>query len=95
LKRVESVRLPLVASVFPFESLRNAEFMANEVPGSQVPDELIARMRRADNEGGATQEGIAIAREIAAVLKPSVQGIQVASASGNVEAASAILDGLR
>jgi homocysteine S-methyltransferase len=95
LKRVQSVGLPLVASISPFESLRNAEFTANEVPGSRVPDALIERMRRADGQGVAAQEGIAIAREIAAGLRSSVQGIHVASTSGSVEVASAILDGLR
>ena len=95
LKRLESARLPIVASVFPFESVRNAEFMANEVPGSRVPDALMDRMRRADSQGGAAAEGIAIAREIADELRRSVQGIQVATASGQIDAASAILDGLR
>ncbi len=33
LKRIEAARLPVVAGIFPFESVRNAEFMANEVPG--------------------------------------------------------------
>src|SRR6266550_2991073 len=41
LKRIESARLPVVAGIFPFESVRNAEFMANEVPGTAVPDALI------------------------------------------------------
>jgi methionine synthase / methylenetetrahydrofolate reductase (NADH) len=95
LQRVKSVGLPIVASVSPFESLRHAEFWANEVPGSRVPDPLMDRMRRADTEGRAAEEGIAIAREIAAALRSSVQGIQVASGSGNIEAVSAILDGLR
>ena len=46
LKRIETARLPIVAGVFPFESARNAEFMANEVPGVRVPDALLDRMRR-------------------------------------------------
>ncbi len=32
LKRIEGARLPIVAGVFPFESARNAEFVANELP---------------------------------------------------------------
>ena len=48
LKRVESARLPVVAGLFPFESARNAEFMANEVPGTYVPEAVLDRMRRAD-----------------------------------------------
>src|SRR5690348_2897731 len=33
LKRVESFRIPVVAGIWPLVSLRNAEFLANEVPG--------------------------------------------------------------
>ena len=34
LKRIEPAGLPILASILPFESARNAEFMANEVPGT-------------------------------------------------------------
>jgi homocysteine S-methyltransferase len=95
LKRIESARLPIVAGVFPFESARNAEFMANEVPGVRVPEALMERMRRADGQDAAAAEGIAIAREIAARLRTAVQGIQVSTQSGNIDAALAVVDGLR
>jgi homocysteine S-methyltransferase len=95
LARIAGAKLPVVAGVFPFESLRNAEFMANEVPGVHVPDALMERMRRADGLDAAAAEGIAIAREIAGVLRQTVQGIQVSTASGSVESALAVVDGLR
>ena len=95
LKRIESAKLPVVAGVFPFESARNAEFMANEVPGVHVPDALLDRMRRADGPEGAAHEGVAIAREIATALRGAVQGLQVSTQSGDIEAALAVLDGLR
>jgi methionine synthase / methylenetetrahydrofolate reductase (NADH) len=95
LKRLEPARLPVVAGIFPFESVRNAEFMANEVPGVRVPDALIERMRRADGLDAAAGEGIAIAREIAAVLRSAVQGVQVSTSSGNIDAVLAVVDGLR
>src|SRR5262249_22298864 len=77
LERVTSARLPIIAGVFPFESVRNAEFLANEVPGVRVPEALMERMRRADGQDAAAAEGIAIAREIATALRNAVQGIQV------------------
>jgi methionine synthase / methylenetetrahydrofolate reductase(NADPH) len=95
LKRIEDAKLPVLAGVFPFESVRNAEFMANEVPGVRVPDALLERMRRADGSEAAIREGIAIARETAVELKAAVQGLQVSTASGDIEAALAVLDGLR
>src|SRR5581483_3801217 len=64
--RVRHHHIPIVAGIWPLVSARNAEFLANEVPGVSVPDEVIARMRRANetsNEHGVA-EGIAIAREM-------------------------------
>jgi methionine synthase I (cobalamin-dependent)/5,10-methylenetetrahydrofolate reductase len=95
LKRIEHAHLPVIAGVFPFESARNAEFMANEVPGVRVPDRLLERMRRADGQEASIREGIAIAREIARDLRGSVQGVQVSTQSGDIDAALAVLDGLR
>src|SRR5262245_60315597 len=95
LARIEAARLPVIAGVFPFESARHAEFMANEVPGVRVPDALIERMRRTSSPEEASREGVGIAREIAAQLRGSVQGIQVATAGGDVDVALAVLDGLR
>ena len=94
-QRIADARLPIVAGIFPFDSLRNAEFMANEVPGVRVPDGVMDRMRRADGAAAAAAEGIAVAREIAAALRSVVQGVQVSTPSGNIEAALAVLDGLR
>jgi len=95
MKRIEAGRLPIVAGIFPFESARNAEFLANEVPGVRVPDALLERMRTAEGRDAAVQEGIAIAREIAAELRGAVQGVQVSTQSGDIDAALGVLDGLR
>jgi homocysteine S-methyltransferase len=94
LRRVEPFAVPIVAGVFPFESLRNAEFVANELPGTGVPEALIARLRGAGGPEAEAAEGVAIAREIAAALRSSVQGLQVSTASGTIDAALAVLDGL-
>jgi homocysteine S-methyltransferase len=84
--------MPVVATVFPFESARHAEFMANEVPGMVVPEELLERMRQADGPLAAA-EGIAIATDLAVALRGAVQGLQLSTQSGDVDAAVAVLDG--
>src|SRR5437762_9297578 len=89
LKRIEQARLPVIAGIFPFESARNAEFLANEVPGIHVPEGLMERMRRADGQAAAAAEGIQIAREISGAVRPMVQGVEVSTQSGNVDAALA------
>ena len=93
--RVGGQHIPVIAGIWPLVSVRNAEFLANEVPGVRVPEPLLDRMRRADGLERAAQEGIAIAREIAAELRGGVQGLQVSTQSGGIETALAVLDGLR
>jgi homocysteine S-methyltransferase len=95
IKRIAAARLPIVAGLFPFENARNAEFMANEVPGVRVPEGLLDRMRAAEGPEAAAAEGIAIAREILSEIRGEVQGVQVSTASGDVDAALAVIDGLR
>jgi methionine synthase I (cobalamin-dependent)/5,10-methylenetetrahydrofolate reductase len=92
LKRIEGFRIPVLGAITPLESLRHAEFMANEVPGVRVPEEVVERMRRADAEGTAAAEGLAIAREVAMEIRPLVQGFQVATAAGTVASALAVID---
>ena len=70
LKRIDDTRIPILAGIMPLDSLRHAEFMANEVPGVRVPDHVVARMQRAEEAGNAAAEGLAIAREIASEIRP-------------------------
>jgi homocysteine S-methyltransferase len=94
-RRVEGARIPILIGLWPFESVLNAEFMANEVPGVQVPETVLERMRRATGPDGAAAEGIAIAREIGRTLTGLVQGVHVAAPSGQIAAALDVLAGLR
>jgi len=92
LKRIEAFRIPVLAALVPLESLRHAEFMANEVPGVRVPDAIVDRMRRAEAAGHAQAEGLAIAREIAAEIRPLVQGIDISTAGGSIESALGVME---
>ena len=95
LRKVEHVRIPVVAGIWPLVSVRNAEFLANEVPGVMVPDEIIARMRRANEKSKehAVAEGIAVAREMFERVRPEVQGVQVSAPFGKVELALQVFEG--
>src|SRR5229473_1366107 len=89
LKQVEQFKTPIVAGIWPLISLRNAEFLANEVPGVSVPDEVLQRMRKAQEKGkeAALAEGVAIARDMFTRVKQMVQGVQVSAPFGRVEVA--------
>ena len=90
--RITEHRVPLLAGIMPLESLRHAEFMANEVPGVRVPERILERMRKAEGDGRAADEGLAIAREVASEIRPLVQGIQISTAPRAVKMALAVID---
>ncbi|MFN8574002.1 MAG: bifunctional homocysteine S-methyltransferase/methylenetetrahydrofolate reductase [Gemmatimonadaceae bacterium] len=89
LERLPATRIPIVAGIWPLVSVRNAEFLANEVPGVVVPEGVIARMRQANERSKehAVAEGIAIAREMLEAVRGTVQGAQVSAPFGKVELA--------
>ncbi len=89
LESIAHVRIPIIAGIWPLVSVRNAEFLANEVPGVVVPEAVIARMRRASERSKehALAEGIAVAREMLERVRGAVQGVQVSAPFGRVELA--------
>ena len=97
LDRVKEFRIPIVAGVWPLVSLRNAEFLANEVPGVSVPDSVLDRMRVASAKGkdAALAEGIRISQEMITAVLDRVQGVQVAAPLGRVPVALQVLEALR
>jgi homocysteine S-methyltransferase len=94
LQRAGEPRVPIIAGIRPLDSLRHAEYLANEVPGIRVPERHLARMRAADEAGRAAAEGTAIAVELARALRPFVEGIQIWAESGRFDAVSAVVEAL-
>jgi homocysteine S-methyltransferase len=93
LRRIEHVKLPVIAGIWPLTSFRNAEFMVNElrVP---VPGEYLERMRRAESAESARVEGVAIAQEMVTRVRSMVSGVQLSAPFGRysmaIEVASAL-----
>jgi homocysteine S-methyltransferase len=85
LKRIEHCRIPVVAGIWPLVSYRNAEFLANEVPGVVVPQSVLKRMERITDKEAAREEGLAIARETLIEVRDLVQGVQVSAPFGRVQ----------
>jgi len=92
---ITTMRIPIVAGIWPLVSARNAEFLANEVPGVVVPPEIVARMRKANERSKehATAEGVAIAQEMLARVRGAVQGVQVSAPFGRADLAIAVVRG--
>jgi homocysteine S-methyltransferase len=84
--------IPVVAGVWPLVSLRNAEFLATEVPGVEIPDAILERMSHAKTKEDGRKLGIEIAREICEAISDRVAGYQVSAPFGMVDLALRVLD---
>jgi len=93
LERPPKVSVPIVASLRPLVSPREAEFLHNEVPGVRIPDEVMGRMARAqeDGEEAAKAEGVRVATEVFEAIRDSVAGVHIHVPEGNLKGALEIL----
>ena len=93
LRRVDHCRIPVIAGIWPLVSVRNAEFMKNELRVS-VPDSILERMSRAPTPEAARHEGVAIAREMLSAIRNLVQGAQISAPQGRYASAVDVLEAL-
>jgi len=93
LRRIEHCRIPVIAGIWPLVSVRNAEFMKNELRVS-VPDAILDRMARAQTPEAARAEGVAIAREMLVAVRHTVQGAQISAPQGRYSSAVDVLEAL-
>jgi homocysteine S-methyltransferase len=93
---VEDVRIPVLAGIWPLQSLRNAEFLANEVPGVSIPVDVMARMRAVAGDPEAERaEGLAIALEMSRAVLGEVDGLQISAPFNRGEVARRMLEELQ
>ncbi|HZQ95511.1 MAG TPA: bifunctional homocysteine S-methyltransferase/methylenetetrahydrofolate reductase [Candidatus Sulfotelmatobacter sp.] len=93
LRRIEHCRIPVIAGIWPLVSVRNAEFMKNELRVS-VPDSILERMARAQTPEAARAEGVAIAREMLIACRQMAQGAQISAPMGRYSSAVDVLEAL-
>ena len=93
LDQVQDCGIPIVAGIWPLASYRNAQFMQNEVPGVEIPDDVMQRMAAATTREEQLDTGVAIARESVQRVSDRVAGIQVSAPFGKIETAWAVIEG--
>jgi methionine synthase / methylenetetrahydrofolate reductase(NADPH) len=90
LERIKDFRIPVIAGIWPLTSLRNAEFMKNDLRVS-MPEEIMLRMAQTESPDAARQEGVLIAQEMLAAVRPLVQGVQVSAPFGRYGVAAEVI----
>jgi homocysteine S-methyltransferase len=94
ISRISSAReVPIIVGILPLASYRNAEFLHNEIPGMQIPDEIMKRMASAKTREEQRREGIRIAQEALLGVKklPRVKGAYIFPSLGHFESVLEIM----
>jgi homocysteine S-methyltransferase len=86
--------MPTLVGILPLASHKNAEFLHNEVPGMQIPEDVRARMKSAGSGPEARREGVRIAREMLQAVRHKVAGAYIMPPLGRYEMALEVIDGL-
>jgi homocysteine S-methyltransferase len=93
LERIRPRRVPVIVTVNPLTSYRNAEFLVHEEQVA-IPAPILERMRAVESGEAARAEGIRIAQELVSQLRSRAQGIRVTAPLGRyssvVEVAQAL-----
>ena len=89
LDATKNCRIPVIAGIWPFTSFKNAEFMANEVPGVFVPKKILDRMAQTKDAKDSRRAGIEIARELMEQVSDVTAGFAISAPFGNVKMALA------
>ena len=97
LDRVEVYpRVPFLVGILPIVSSKNAEFLHNEVPGMQIPQEVRDRLRAAPTREEQRKIGIQVAQDALRAVKddPRVHGAYIFPPFGSYRAVRRVLEAL-
>ena len=88
IEQLGETKIPIIMGIWPLVSLRNAEFLKNEVPGVDVPDWVIDEMKKANGDKEeALKRGMDIAMRTINEANGSVAGFQVSAPFNKVDVA--------
>lgn len=92
----EFPKVPFLVGILPLASYKNAEFLHNEVPGMQIPDEVRERLRKAPTREAQRAIGIEVAqRTLKAVhAHPRIAGVYIYPPFGSYKAVLQVVDAL-
>lgn len=75
----EGIGVRIFIGVYPLLSLRNADFMTNEVPGIAIPEEVRKRIQEAGDRAAQRRAGLEIAWELIEEIRGEIDGLYLIS----------------
>ena len=74
MKRVEELKVPILAGIIMLKSAKQARYMTERIPGVEVPDPLINELENAESRVAAS---VAMAGRIVREVAPMCQGVHI------------------
>jgi homocysteine S-methyltransferase len=84
--------VPIVAGIWPLQSLGNAEFLHHEIPGVTIPDWIMREMQNAGSAEKEKEVGMEVARKLISDILTHVRGFQFATPYGRVKPAIELME---
>ena len=84
--------IPIIAGIWPLQSLGNAEFLHHEVPGVVIPEWIMEEMQNAGSAEKEKEVGMMVAKKLISDILPHVRGFQFAAPQGRVKPAVELMD---
>ncbi len=85
-----TLEIPVLVGIMPLYSRRHAAFLHHEVPGIEIPPDVMGRIAQAGDK--APQEGVRIAQELVAAVRPWAQGVYIMPQFRRYELAAEIVE---
>jgi homocysteine S-methyltransferase len=89
----QPLSIPILVGILPLANIRHANFLHQEVPGIDIPDEIRTRMERAGENG--PKEGIQIAIELVEAMRDFANGVYLMPAFNRFDHAAEIIDAVK
>ncbi len=90
--RGEPLHLPILMGVMPLYSLRHAQFLHNEIPGIDIPPDILKRIENAGED--ADREGVTIASELIQQMRDVIHGTYIIPPFGKYDLAAQVIDAM-
>jgi homocysteine S-methyltransferase len=94
LEGANKFKKPIIVGVLPLANSRHAEFLATEVPGMYIPDNVRRAMSKAGEERGP-REGQKIARDFISICREKAAGVYVVPSFGRYDIVAELVADVR
>jgi homocysteine S-methyltransferase len=92
-KTFEKLDIPLLLGILPLVNVRHAAFLQHEVPGIEIPLDIMKLMNEAGESG--YQTGIEIAIQLIGQVKKEIQGVFIVPAFNRFNDVAEIIEAIR